>query len=277
MASSGCCRAWDWPRSSLYARRKDADAQSADQFREPLPRGPQPRLSNDKLWALSEQESERSFFTGEGHRPVWRRLRRKGSMVSKQRVLRLTRRHNYLVPSRVRQEKVSAHTGSIATPRPNEQWGADGIMFYTQAEGKHRAFFCVDHFNSECLGWHAVKMVTVSPRLNPIRQGLVKEFGAVGEQVARGLALRMNHGTQYASEHYQGEKYFGVTPSFAYVPNRKPITLSSALVNPKKTSAARRAVPEPRRSADGDTCVHQVLQLALVAGKKRALRFPGTS
>ena len=212
------CRAWETPRSSLYARRKVADAQPSGQPCEHVARGPKPQLSDEELWALIKLDLDGSLFTGEGHRPVWRRLRRKGIMVSKKRVLRLTRTHKYLAPSRVRQGKAIEHTGSITTQRPNELWGTDGIMFYTQAEGKCWAFFCVDHFNSECMGWHAVKKGDRFAALEPIRQGLVSEFGAVGEQVARGLALRMDHGTQYTSEHFQGEiKFFGITPSFAYV------------------------------------------------------------
>ena len=212
------CRAWDMPRSSLYARRKAADAQPAANPVERAPRGPKPKLSDAELWLLIKQELDKSLFCSEGHRPVWRRLQRKGIIVSKKRVLRLTREHNYLAPSRRRQGTKCEHTGSITTQRPNELWGTDGIMFYTQAEGKCWTFFCVDHFNSECMGWHAVKRGDRFAALEPIRQGLVREFGAVGEQIANGLALRMDHGTQYTSEYFQREiKFFGIRPSFAYV------------------------------------------------------------
>jgi len=212
------CRAWETPRSSLYAQRKAADAQPAESTQPRVMRGPKPKISNAVLWALIEQDLANSLFKSEGHRPIWRRLRRQGIKVSKKRVLRLTQEHSRMAPRRSRQGKKHEHTGSITTDKPNLMWGTDGIQFRTQAEGNCWAFFTVDHFNSECMGWYAVKKGDRFAALEPIRQALVNEFGSVGAEIALGLALRMDHGTQYTSEHFQSEiKFFGITASFAYV------------------------------------------------------------
>ena len=48
--------------------------------------------------------------------------------------------------------------------------------------------------------------------------GLTEIFGGVGPDVARGLALCMDHGSQYLSDHFlQQNRFWGITPSFAFV------------------------------------------------------------
>jgi transposase InsO family protein len=54
--------------------------------------------------------------------------------------------------------------------------------------------------------------------LEPISQGLQRIFGLVGAEVARGLSLRMDHGSQYLSDHFQKQiRYWGITPSFGFI------------------------------------------------------------
>ncbi len=48
--------------------------------------------------------------------------------------------------------------------------------------------------------------------------GLKPPYGSVEKGIARGLSLRMDHGTQYLSDHFQNQiKFWGITPSFAFV------------------------------------------------------------
>jgi putative transposase len=48
--------------------------------------------------------------------------------------------------------------------------------------------------------------------------GLTEVFGGVGSDVARGLELRMDIGSQYLSNHFQGQiKFWGIPASFAFV------------------------------------------------------------
>ena len=57
--------------------------------------------------------------------------------------------------------------------------------------------------------------------LEPLRQGLREHFGGYGAGVATGLALRHDHGSQYMSDHFQGElRFLGIrsSPSFVAAP-----------------------------------------------------------
>jgi hypothetical protein len=75
-------------------------------------------------------------FLGEGHKKVTLRLRRKGIRVGKNRVLRLMRENGLLVPVRRCHERGDrTHSGTIRTERPDEPWGTDATMFYTEQDG----------------------------------------------------------------------------------------------------------------------------------------------
>ena len=79
-------------------------------------------------------------------------------------------------------------------------------------------FIAVDHFNSECVGWHVVKTGSRFAALEPLSQGLQGLFGGVGKDAARGLILRADHGCQYTSQHFRGQAAFwGLTISHAFV------------------------------------------------------------
>ena len=62
-------------------------------------------------------------------------------------------------------------------------------------------FAAVDHWNAECVGWHVCTVGIRFAVLEPIAQGLGRLYGSVEADVARGLALRMDHGSQYLSDH----------------------------------------------------------------------------
>jgi transposase InsO family protein len=48
--------------------------------------------------------------------------------------------------------------------------------------------------------------------------GLTNLFGSTVAGVAAGLSLRMDHGTQYVSDHFQKQlKHWGITASYAFV------------------------------------------------------------
>ena len=54
--------------------------------------------------------------------------------------------------------------------------------------------------------------------LEPIAQGLGRRYGSVEADVARGLALRMDHGSQYLSDHFLNQvRYWGIHPSFGFL------------------------------------------------------------
>ena len=68
------------------------------------------------------------------------------------------------------------------------------------------------------MGWHVCKVGSRFAALEPIAQGLGRLYGSVEADVARGLALRMDHGSQYLSDHFLNQlRYWGIHPSFAFV------------------------------------------------------------
>jgi transposase InsO family protein len=160
-----------------------------------------------------------SPFHGEGHRKVWARLRIQGGLrVSRKRVLRIMRTNGLLSPYRGRRPGGPPHTGEIITSAPNLMWGTDGIRVLTVEEGWGWVFSTVEHWNAECVGWHVCKTGDRFAALEPIAMGRERIFGGVDADVARGLSLRIDHGTQYLSDHFLSQvRFWGVRPSFAFV------------------------------------------------------------
>jgi len=181
------CTVWRMARSTFYA---------APIGSKPARRGPTPAVCDEELHALIVDDLDRSPFTGEGHRMVWARLRVSGVRVSRRRVLRIMREHGLLSPRRVRQGVDVGHDGTITTDAPDLMWGTDGTRVLTADEGMCWIFTAVDHFNCEVVGHHVCKRGDRFAALQPVSQGLLKHFGGIDAEVGRGLALRMDNGTQ---------------------------------------------------------------------------------
>ena len=210
------CRVLEFPRSTIYAKRA---AESCNVIAlHPRRRGPAPKMSDERLLEAICADLAAAPFVGAGHRKPWARLRLAGIRVSRTRVLRLMRENQLLSPHRRPQGKLDPHEGSITTERPDEMWGTDGVRIETVEDGWVWAFSAVDHCHAECVGWHVAKIGDRFAALEPIAQGLARHFGGVHAQAGRGLALRMDHGTQYLSDHFLNQvKFWGIAPSFAFV------------------------------------------------------------
>lgn len=209
------CRVWDVPRSTFYAQAP----REAVKRTKPKRRGPKPKIADEALLAAIQGDLKRSPFVGEGHRKVHARLRVLDQIrVSRTRVLRVMRENNLLSPHRSRQGEGNAHDGTIITDLPNVMWGADGSKVFTLDDGWVWVFSTVEHWNAECVGWLVCKQGTRFNALEAVRMGVEKHFGAVNGDAARGLSLRMDHGSQYISDHFREQlRYWGVTPSWAFV------------------------------------------------------------
>lgn len=209
------CAVWGFSRSTLYAER----ARQARPAVALLKRGPRPKVGDLELLGHIRKDLETSPFKGEGHRKVWARLRvLSGIRVSRMRVLGLMRQHKLLSPHRGRQGTPLLHDGVITTKEPNLMWGTDGARILTVEEGWVWLFTAVEHWNAECVGWHVCKLGDRYAALQPVAMGLKALYGALAPDVARGLKLRMDHGTQYLSDHFLNQvRYWGIAPSFAFV------------------------------------------------------------
>jgi putative transposase len=208
------CRVWRVARSSVYA--PPASAGGA-----PGKRGPRTAVSDMELVDRIRRVLAASPFHGEGYRKVWARLRfgEDSVAVGKQRVLRLMRRHQLLAPTRTGMPRgPRAHDGRIITGAPNVMWGADGTRFFTEQDGWCWLFTAVDHHTSEIVGHYVTKRGDRFAALEPVTQGVRACFGAVAADVARGLAVRHDHGPQSAARDFRaGLTFLGITPSPAFV------------------------------------------------------------
>jgi transposase InsO family protein len=159
-----------------------------------------------------------SPFHGEGHRKVWARPRHAGLRTSKRRVLRLMREHDPLAPARVGSPRgPRRHDGTIIPEAVDTLWGTDPTTTVT-GEGQAAVFIAIDHCSADCVGIHAALRATRFEALEPIRQGVRRHFGGFARDVARGLAVRHDHGSQYMSDAFQKElRFLGVESSPAVV------------------------------------------------------------
>jgi transposase InsO family protein len=212
------CRLWNIPRSTVYERKARASRPAPP----PAKRGPGGAWTDEALTEQIRAVLASSPFTGEGYRKVWARLRLAGVRTSKGRVLQLMREAGLLAPTRVgRRRGPRNHDVTITTERPDEMWGTDATACLTTGEGNATVFIAVDHCTQELVGIHAARPGTRFEALEPLRQGLREHFGGYGPGVASGLALRHDHGSQYLSDHFQGElRFLGIrsSPSFVATP-----------------------------------------------------------
>lgn len=209
------CRVLDVARSTVYARRE-----RAEQARPPGRSGPKRGIVPDaELLAAIQEVLAASPFHGEGYRKVWARLRAKGVRVDKDRVRRFMGRAGLLAPQRAgTPHGPAAHDGTITTEKPDQMWGTDATQTVTAEQGTATIFAVVDHCTAECIGIHATQRGTRFEALEPLRQGIKEHFGSYEKNVAEGLAVRHDHGSQFLSRHYQGELAFlGIAASPAFV------------------------------------------------------------
>ena len=128
------------------------------------------------------------------------------------------RAQGLLAPSRVGAPRgPRAHDGTIVPDAVDVLWGTDLTTTMT-GEGQAAVFVALDHCSAECVGLHAAQRATRFEALEPIRQGVRRCFGAFGKDVARGLAVRHDHGSQYMADAFQRElRFLGIESSPAFV------------------------------------------------------------
>lgn len=209
------CQEWGLSRSTVYHQQsRDVHPPHAS-----ATRGPKTGYTDAELTGHIRTVITTSPFLGEGHRKVWARLRVQGIRTSKRRVLRLMRQAGLLAPSRtLRVLGPQAHDGTITTARPNQMWGTDATSTVTVEEGSVTVFVAVDHCTLEGVGIHAASWATRFEALEPIRQGVRRQFGAYSAGIAAGLQIRHDHGRQYMSHDFQAElRFLGMTSSPAFV------------------------------------------------------------
>jgi len=137
--------------------------------------------------------------------------------VGGKRVLRLMRREGLLAPQRASRRRAKRlHEGSIVPDAPNLRWGTDATMAWTVADGWVWVFDLVDHHTAEAWA-HVVKVGDRFAALQPVYDAVVDRFGVLSPDVARGIEVRHDWGSQYRSAHFTGSLgWLGLADSPAY-------------------------------------------------------------
>lgn len=205
------CQAWAVPRSTLYWRKTHS--------RSPGRRGPQGPHTDAQILSAVRDFLEYSPFHGEGYRKVHAALRAKGLRTAPKRVMRIMRENGLQAAKRVgKPHGPKAHDGTIKTAHINDMWGTDMTTTLTAKEGSASIFFAIDHCSLELVGIHAASRGTRFEALEPLRQGVARNFGLYGSGRAQGLTLRHDHGSQFISHAFQAElSFLGVKSSPSYV------------------------------------------------------------
>lgn len=208
------CTAWRVSRATVHRHLKAANLPQVPRLRP----GPEGAMPDAELAERIRTLLASSPFHGEGYRKVWARLRHAGVRTSPKRVLRIMREYSLLAHQRAGSARgPRAHDGRITTDRVDEMWGTDMTGVAT-GEGQANVFIAVDHCSAECIGIHASASATRFEALEPIRQGVRACFGAFARDIATGLKLRHDHGSQYMSKDFQNEiQFLGATSSPAFV------------------------------------------------------------
>ena len=208
-------RIWRLSRATVYRHRATAGvAAPAVAMR----RGPVGACSDAALLEHIRARILGSHLHGEGYRKVRARLRHAGVRTSARRVRRLMGRHGLLAPHRVGRPEQRAHDGTITTTAVDVMWGTDMTETVTLKDGRARVFVAVDHCSGECVGSHAARSGNRFEALEPVRQGVLRHFGRIEKEVAKGLPLRHDHGSNYMSGDFQDEiAFLGIesSPAFA--------------------------------------------------------------
>jgi transposase InsO family protein len=96
--------------------------------------------------------------------------------------------------------------------------GTDATSTVTVEDGAVTVFVGVEHCTLEGIGIHAAKRATRFEALEPIRQGVRQQFGAVSADSATNLQVRQDYGRQYMSDEFQAElRFLGIMSSPAFV------------------------------------------------------------
>ena len=138
--------------------------------------------------------------------------------VARKRVLRLMRENGLLSPHRHLPRSDAAHDGRITTDAPNLMWGTDATQIPTVLDGKVWLFAVIEHWNAEGIGWHVAKIGDRYAAAQAVGMAVKTVCGAVAADIARGVALRHDHGSAFMADHLQNQiKFWGMAPSFAFV------------------------------------------------------------
>lgn len=212
------CRCWELARSTVYAWKKRQEEAAMPGRRDRRP-GPKPAETDQEVLEGIREVLEDTPWVGEGYRKVANKLKRKGFEVGRERVRRIMGEANLLAPCREgRAHGPKAHDGSITPEQPDELWGADMTTTRLSTGKTASVFVVVDHASCECLGLWAAVTADRHQAIESLREATWYARGEFCDDVAEGIRLRHDHGSQYLSQEFQEElDFLGFESSPAFV------------------------------------------------------------
>lgn len=161
-------------------------------------------------------ESESKGFHGEGYRKIHFRI---SLEAGKERVRRIMGENDLLCPQRNNGPRgPQNHDGTIIPVAPNMIWGTDMTTGWTSTEGKAHVWALIDHFTGECLGIHVSKRANRHEAIEPMNQAVSFAFGGHEKDIAKGVLIRHDHGSQYMSKDFKDQVgHFGMNSSPCFV------------------------------------------------------------
>ena len=206
------CRLSGAARSTIYHRKVVVSGPR----RRP---GPATELGDEVLTAAIREVIVGSPFAGEGHRKVRARLSPRARDPGRQepRAAADARCGPARSAARRQRRRPRVHDGTIVTTAPNVRWGTDATMAWTKSDGWVWVFALLDHYSDEAWA-HVAKIGNRFAALQPVYDAVIDRFGELSPDVARGIKLRHDWGSQYRSQHFQGSlSWLGVVDDAAFV------------------------------------------------------------
>jgi putative transposase len=76
----------------------------------------------------------------------------------------------------------------------------------------------VQENRGQLIGWNVAKRGTRFEAIQAVSMAVRQQFGHLGADAARGLALRHDHGSNFMADHFQKQiRFWGISPSYAFV------------------------------------------------------------
>lgn len=183
--------------------------------------GPVTITTDVEILRLIKSDIQNDLFHSTGYKKIHARinrsLRNKGLSIGKNRIFRLMKLENMLAKAPGGSGSSRIHDGTIIKENPDEMWGTDGKKFWTKQNGWCWLFDTADHFNSEIVGWNAVKIGDRFEATRSVQNAVQMRFGSLEKGIASGLEIRCDLGSQYTSDFFMNSmKHLGIDISFSW-------------------------------------------------------------
>ena len=216
---------------SFYAARTVSEAPTPGRRR-----GPRPGVDDAGLLEAIRRDLDRSPFSGAGTARSGPACAPSMASASAGTGCSASCAKALLSPHRGPQRPANDHAGRITTDAPGVMWGTDAAVIPTVEDGNIALFVVVEHWNAEVLGWHVAEKADRFAAAQALDLAIHTACGAVRADAARGLLLRHDHASAFASDPVQNQiAFLGMTPSLPSSASPRPTVWRSASSAPSRS------------------------------------------